>query len=85
MKPHIEALLEYSESMFDAANAAENSLTRVSDDLRTESLETIETLRGAAKNLQSAVETVSESMTVALLAAQTFTRVQLKVAQEVGR
>jgi hypothetical protein len=42
-------------------------------------------LRGAAKNLQSAVETVSESMTVALLAAQTFTRVQLKVAQEVGR
>jgi hypothetical protein len=85
MKPHIEALLEYSESMLVAANAAETSLKRVPDDLRTESQETIETLRGAAKNLQSAVETVSESMTVALLAAQTFTRVQLKVAQEVGR
>ncbi len=85
MKPHIEALLEYSESMLDAATAAENTLTKLPGELRTESRETIETLRGAAKNLQSAVETVNESMSVALLAAQTFTRVQMKVAEEVGR
>ncbi len=31
VKPHIEALLEYSESMLVAANTAENSLKRVDD------------------------------------------------------
>jgi len=39
MKPHIEALLEYSESMLDAATAAENTLTKLPGELRTESRE----------------------------------------------
>jgi len=80
-KPHTKAIIEYAQSMLDAAVAAEFTQDRLPGELRQVSQESVTRLRATARELEVAAESLTTAMNAAVAEAQRFTRVQMKIIE----